>query len=213
MPYLPFSPSNHLLYSAPAIPPCCFIPGGTWPGSLFSSTICLSCIFTRSVSTIALCRRRWLFGCGLFYARTNRCLDGLFGAPLCSHTLDSSNLVVLMSILEKQYCIIKESLPFPCVCSMQLSSLIGRFGFRSRRAGTYSHGAVLRKFLAVRYIFIRLSKKRVVPSISLCWTPLCLPTNPFSGDCRRKLRFLSQSAGCLQHPHYKVWILVISYRI
>jgi hypothetical protein len=141
-------------YSAPAIPPCCSIPGGTWPGRLFSSTICFSCIFIRSVSTIALCRRRWLFRCGLFCVRTNRCLDGLFGAPLCSHALDSSNLVVMMSILEKQYCIIKESWPFPCVCYMQLSSLIGRFVFRSRGAGTYSYGAVLRKSLAVRHIFI-----------------------------------------------------------
>jgi hypothetical protein len=79
-----------------------------------------------------------LFRCGLFCARTNHCLDRLFGAPLCSHALDSSNLVVMMSILEKQYCTIKESWPFPCVCSMQLSSLIGRFVFRSRGAGTYS---------------------------------------------------------------------------
>jgi hypothetical protein len=138
-------------------------PGGTWPGSLFSSTICFSCIFTRSVSTIALCRRRWLFRCGLFCARTNHCLDRLFGAPLCSHALDSSNLVVMMSILEKQYCTIKESWPFPCVCSMQLSSLIGRFVFRSRGAGTYSY--VLRKSLAVRHIFTRLSEKRIVPHI------------------------------------------------
>jgi hypothetical protein len=160
MPHLPFSPSNHLLYSAPAIPPCYSIPGGTWPGSLFSSTICFSCIFTRSVSTIALCRRRWLFRCGLFCARTNRCLDGLFGAPLCSHALDSSNLVVMMSILEKQYCTIKESWPFLCVCSMQLSSLIGRFVFRSRGAGTYSFGAVLRKSLAVHHIFTRCQTSR-----------------------------------------------------
>ena len=168
MPYLPFSPSNLLLYSTPGIPPCCSTPGGTWPGSLFSSTIRFSCIFPRSVSTIVLCRRRWLFRCGLFYARTNRCFDGPFGAPLSSHALDSSNLVVMMSILEKQYCTIKESWPFPCVCPMQLSLLIEKFVFWSRGADAYSYGAVLRKSLAVGHIFTRLSEKRVMPHISYC---------------------------------------------
>lgn len=98
MPHLPFSPSNHLLYSAPTISPCCSISGGMWPGSLFSSSICFSCIFSRSISTIALCWRWWLFRCELFCARMNHCLNRLFEALLCSHALDSSKVFHLMPV-------------------------------------------------------------------------------------------------------------------
>lgn len=54
LPQLPFSPSNHLLYSCTAHPPYHLAApsrAARRPSSLFSSTICLSCIFTRSVST------------------------------------------------------------------------------------------------------------------------------------------------------------------